>query len=406
MIATGITSLIGFVFWVVVARVYSSTDIGLASAAISVSTLLALIANLGLGFGLVRFLPHARDNGNKMINSCLSIGSLAAIALSAIFLAGIQLWSPALVFIRDSYLYAIIFTFFTLAFTLNQISDQVFVAARRAGFLLSRNLIYNLLRIPLPLLFASFFKTFGIFTSWTISLVAALLISVFLFIPRVQPEYRPAFTIKKKTINEISQFSLANYLSHLFWTAPGLIFPVIIVNILGTEPNAYFYIAWAIGNLLTSIPGAVGTSLFAEGSYQEDQLWGNVWRGLKMSFLLLVPAVALFLIIGDKILLVFGVSYSEGATDLLRILAASSLPSAINLIYLAIKRVEKKLGIIIGLPLGMMIFSLVVAYVLLPDMGISGAGIAWLGGQTAVAAVITVNWVRKVYRGSNAGQVE
>jgi O-antigen/teichoic acid export membrane protein len=178
------------------------------------------------------------------------------------------------------------------------------------------------------------------------------------------------------------------------------------VNILGTETNAYFYMAWAIGNLLISIPAAVSTSLFAEGSYREDKLWENVWRGLKMSCLLLVPAVALVLIIADKILLLFGAAYSEGGTDLLRILAASSLPTMINLIYLAIKRVEKKLSIIIGLPLGVMVFSLVLAYILLPEMGISGAGIAWLGSQTGIAAVIAVNLFRKVYRGSNAGQVK
>lgn len=405
MISNGVTAIIGFFFWVIVARVYPSTDVGVASAAVSVGTLLALVANLGLGYGLIRFLPNTRSDANKMINSCLSVGSLAAVIISIIFLAGVPFWSPALNFIRNTLVYAVIFILFALCLTLIQITDQVYIATRRAGFLLSRNLIFNLLRLPLPFFLFASFQSFGIFTSWFIALMVALLVSLILFLPRVQPGYRPSFTINKKIIKDISRFSFANYLSVLFWTAPGLILPVIIVNTLGTEANAHFYVAWAVGTLLSSIPGSVGVSLFAEGSYMESQLWVNVWRGLKMSFVLLLPTVVLVLAFADKILLLFGASYSQEATELLRILAASSLPLAINMIYLAIKRVEKKLSIIVGLPLGIMLFSLVLAYILLPVMGISGAGIAWLSGQTILALGIAANWLRKIYRRSNAGQV-
>jgi O-antigen/teichoic acid export membrane protein len=190
-------------------------------------------------------------------------------------------------------------------------------------------------------------------------------------------------------------FSFANYLAILFWTAPGLVLPIMVVNLLGAELNAYFYIAWAIGSLLSVIPGAASISLFAEGSYEEERLGVNIWRSLKMILLLLAPAVILVLAFADKLLLLFGSAYSENATTLVRILAISSLPLAVNIVYLAIKRVEKKLKVIVSLTALVAVVTLGLTYLLLPHMGINGAGIAWLISQAVIALVIMASWLKR-----------
>ena len=69
MANTMANSLLGFAFWMVVARFYSPADVGLASALIAAAGLLASISNLGLGFGLIKFLPSAREKATRMINS-------------------------------------------------------------------------------------------------------------------------------------------------------------------------------------------------------------------------------------------------------------------------------------------------------------------------------------------------
>jgi len=51
----------GFAFWALVARLYDADDVGLGSAALSIVVLLATFSHLGLGMGLIRFLP---DSGN------------------------------------------------------------------------------------------------------------------------------------------------------------------------------------------------------------------------------------------------------------------------------------------------------------------------------------------------------
>ncbi len=393
LMASAANALLGFVFWIIAARFYVAEDVGLASAAISAVSLLAMLANLGLGFGLIRFLPHSGQNASNMINSCLAIGGFTSIVAGFIFLAGLNLWSPALLSIRGNTVYLVAFIFFTVASTLSSISEQAFVAGRRTGFILVKNLIFNLLRLLLPALLAVYFHAFGIFASWGIAVGVALLISIPFFLPRVQPGYRPFFAINVETVRAILPFSLANYFGNLFWTAPAFILPIMVVNLLGAEINAYFYIAWSIGSVLAMVPSSGSISLFAEGSYEEEKLKQNVWRSLKMVFVILLPLVVLILVLADKILLLFGGAYSENGATLLRLLTISALPLAINVVYLSIKRVEKKLKVLIGLSASMAIITLGVSFYLLPLMGINGAGIAWLSSQGTVTLGIAISFV-------------
>jgi len=395
LIANAAGSLLGFAFWIIVARVYPAEDVGLASAVIAAVGLLAMLSHLGLGMGLIRFLPHSGRNASSMINTVFTIGTLVSVITAFIFIAGLSFWSPALLFVRQHPIYLAAFVVFTIAATLSTLINETFVAERRASFVLARGFIFSLLKLPLPIVLAAFFHSFGIFASWGMSLGVALLLSIFLFLPRAQPGYRPFFAFNRRVVNDMLHFSFANYLSVLFRGAPGMLLPIMVINILGAEPQAYFYMALMTGAVLIMIPEAFSTSLFAEGSYDEHTLGLNIRRSLKITFLILVPAVILILAIADKLLLLFGGSYSENATTLLRLLAISAIPMTINAVYLAIKRVEKKLKIIVGLTAFAAVSILGLSYFLLPRMGIDGAGIAYLIGHTTIALVIVASWLRR-----------
>ena len=196
------------------------------------------------------------------------------------------------------------------------------------------------------------------------------------------------FAINTKAVKNVLHYSFANYLSDLFWGSSGSILPIMVVNVLGAESNAYFYIAWAIGGVFALLLGAIAVSLLVESSHEEEQMRLNIRRASKMAFFIVLPAIIVVLLIADKLLLPFGSTYSENATTLLRILTVSALPLAVNIIYLHIKRVEKKLRIIVGLTLFVTVATLGLAYWLLPLMGINGAGIAWLVSQGIVALAV------------------
>lgn len=387
MLNTAVMSFLGFFFWVVVARLYAEKEVGFSSAIITTINLLTVLGLLGLNFSLIRFLPQA-EKPQQLINTCFTLTGLTTLVLAGIFLAGINLWSPALAFIRQNAIFSSAFIIFALFWALARMLDSAFIARRRAGFVLLKNTIYSLLKIPLPIFFILFFHSFGVVASWGIASSIAVATSLFLFLPKVQNRYKPVPTLKLTLIKDTWRYSGGNYVADLLSAASVWLLPLMVVNLLGAESNAYFYIAWMTASLLFAIPSAISQSLFAEGSHFEDKLKENVTKSLKFTFLLLVPAVVLLVVAGKWLLLAFGPSYSANALPLLQILAVSSLPLAINYIYFTILRVTGRIKELIIIWSFIATAVLSASYLVMPATGIIGIGYAWLGAQVVTAIYV------------------
>jgi O-antigen/teichoic acid export membrane protein len=390
------TSALGFVFWILVARFYPAEALGLGSALISAAGLLAFVATLGLGMGLIRFLPGSGAAGSSLINSSFTLTSLAAVVVAVIFVAGLPLWSPALGFVRQNPIFIVAFVAFIVASTLFNLLTQVLVALRKAQFAFIQGLLQGLIKMGLVIGIASTFQVFGIFTAWGLATIVAVSFGIFLFLPRLQPGYRLVPAMSRQVSNDMLHFSFANYASTGLWSLPTLLLPIIVVNVMGSETNAYFYVSWAMASLLFTIPLSTSTSLFAEGSHREDMLIRDVRRSLKLIIILLLPAIVIMLAVGDKLLLIFGREYSTEGTKLLWILAPSAIPVSINLVYLGIVRVKKKLKDIILVAAAAAVGTLGLSYILIPHVGILGPGVSWLAAHTVVALVVTPRLIRSL----------
>ena len=388
MMSTAVHSGLGFVFWLVVTRFCRPEDVGLGSALVAAATLLSFIGTLGLPNGIVRFVHVSNHSASALINSSFTLSALAAAVAAVIFLVGLPVWSPALTFILENPAFIAAFIVFVLGFTLLYLLQGAFIAFRRAGFVLIMGSVQSSLRIILVIPLAILFKPFAIFASWGIGLVIVLIIGLLFLLPRVLPRYRPMPSLKRGVTNEMLRFSFANYAGDALWNASIYLLPIMVLNLLGSQSNAYFYISWAIATLLFAIPIAISTSLFAEGSYREDSLVSNVRRSLKLTLVLLLPAVAVILLVGDKILLLFGREYAEYGASLLWLLAVSSLPVGVNFIYVGIARVRKRRRDIILIFSAVAIGTLALSYLLLPHLGIIGAGVSWLASHSVMALAL------------------
>ncbi len=387
MLNTAATSFLGFFFWIIVARLYTEAEVGFGSAIISVMTLLGTMSLVGLNTSLIRFLPRT-DRPRELINSCLTLSGLVSLLLTGMFAAGLGYWSPVLAFITQNAIFACAFMIFTLLSTLSALVDAAFVASRRASFVLCKNTINSLIKIPLPVFFALFLHAFGVVASWGIAIAAALAIALFIFLPRVQSSYRPVPVLRSGLLREMWRYSAGSYLANLISALRALLLPVMVVNVLGAEANAYFYIAWMIANLLFTIPSAVSHSLFAEGSHSDDVLRRDFIRSLKFTFLLLTLAVIVLVVVGKWLLLAFGQSYSLNALRLLWVLSFSSPLLAISQIYSAILRVRSRLKELIAIQAFTSTVALVASYLLMPTMGIVVVGYVWIGVHGIIAIYV------------------
>jgi len=327
-----------------------------------------------------------------MINTCFTVTGIMALALSGIFLAGIDFFSPRTSFVTDDPWFILAFIVYAFCWPVSGLLDRVFIASRRAEFSLIKNTIFSLLKIPLPIFLGLFFHAFGIVSSWGLAIAIAFGIAVLVFLPRVQRGYRPALTIDLGIIRRIRGYAAGNYAVAIFGAAPALLLPIIVVNLVSAEANAYFYISWTMAGLLHAIPIAVSFSLFAEASHFEDQLASQARRAFRFSVLLLVPAVVLMALLGKWLLLAFGQAYSSNALTLLWLFAASSLPAAINDIYVSVLRVRGRIKELVAFRAAIA-FSVLVASAVAGELATGRTamltiGWAWLGANALAAGYV------------------
>ena len=392
IVNSGLGAILGALFWIIVARVYSPSEVGLATALISATGLLATFSRLGVEWSLIRYLPTENDK-QGLINSSLTIVGIVTLFLTLLFVAGLRIWSPALLLVQQDIAIFVAFVTFSVVSSVANVQNSSFVGLRIGKYSLYQNLISGLLQIPLPLILISL-GMLGIFMSWGLASIAGLIIA-FVLVRRVVPKYVPSPTINKRLISPMMRFSGTNYIAELLDSLPALLFPLIIVNLLNQSSNAYFFVDWSIASLLFVIPVSVCSSLLAEGVYEPQKFQKDTWRAMKFTCLLVIPAALVIFFFGGKILLLFGKNYSQDGVQTLQILALSSIPYSISRIYVTIERVQLKMRPVLVVYACSAIFSLALGLVLFSRMGLRSLAIGWLVTQTMIAAILVITIIRK-----------
>jgi len=194
------------------------------------------------------------------------------------------------------------------------------------------------------------------------------------------------------------RFSAWSYASSILSNAPTLVLPIMILNILGEAEAAKYYVTFAIGNLVLIIPGSLGTSLFVEGSHGESLKRGVIRAGAA-GMALLVPAVAVLVIAGDRLLGLLRGEYVE-AFGLLRIVALSSFFVAAYSFFVPIQNVRMRVESVVRINALRCVLLLGLSYLLMQRYGILGTGYAWMATYMAVTiAAVWVAWREGWWRG-------
>ncbi|HET8853324.1 MAG TPA: polysaccharide biosynthesis C-terminal domain-containing protein, partial [Ktedonobacteraceae bacterium] len=139
-------------------------------------------------------------------------------------------------------------------------------------------------------------------------------------------------------------------------------------------------------------------SLFAEGSHVADDLQRKVRSSAVIIGILLCPAMLICFLGGRYIMLLFGPDYAQHGLLLLMIFTIAAVPDAVTNIYVSVLRVQRRLRHAALLNLSMALLTLALAWMLLPTLGIVGAGWAFLIAQSAGSLVAGVDVIRIRYR--------
>lgn len=384
ILATGVVAGLGFVFWLIAVRIFSSQDIGLATTLISVMSMIGLLSLLGFDVAFIRFLPMSKQRDKKISTGLFIVGGVATLS-ALLFLLLIPSFAPSLHFIREGIVAPILFICSCVFTALSLLTDAVFVAMRKAHYTFFVGIINWCVRLILPLA-CMHMGALGLFISFGFSQFIACIVGILLLIWKF--DYHPLMTINTDVLKRMGSYSVINYLGGICNLLPTTLLPIIILNHLGPDQAAFYYIAMLFGNLLYAIPWSITRALFAEGAHDEKTLVTNSIRSAKMIALFLTPAMLVYLFAGDLILHLFGKQYSAEGFMFLRILAISGIAVSACAILGSFFRVTKDARWLILINGAYAVTVITLSYMLL-SYELVGIGIAWLCGNI-VAAIVSL----------------
>jgi O-antigen/teichoic acid export membrane protein len=324
---TALSAASGFVFWIVVARLYPVTSVGQATSLLSVMTLLCYFSQFGLSSSLVRYLPTTQRRSAHVESALTSVavtGTLVAFGFALL----IPVTSPELGFVTSAPWRIVLFAMLAMCAAQNLLTDSVFIALRAARYnLFVDGLLMGLVKLSLPVLLVSM-GAMGIFVANTAASAVAALASVVLIRRSLGIRLRPR--VSWDVLRTTMRFSAGNYVSSCLNLVPLLVIPLLILHRLGAVPAAAYFVAFQIANLVNAVPFAIGEALFAEGSHEQEGLRKLATRSAVLTLALTVPAVAGAAGLAHPVLVLFGHDYARDAQGTLVVLAVSALPVAFN----------------------------------------------------------------------------
>jgi O-antigen/teichoic acid export membrane protein len=394
---TVVNSAFGYVFWLAAARLFSPATVGLASAIIAASTIISLIAQVGVGATLIQVLPQRRSPSAWWLSLwtvtatataiSLVLGCAALLVLAVLSRQFSGLTNPA---------YVGVLVIGTVGSTAGNVLDSAFVAERAAGAVLGRNSVVAggkaVALLLLSLVAAK--NVLALLDAWAVAAVAGIVVGVALVIRKVGSMRRPRLLPLIQLAREFASRAVGNQFIGIGGAVPPLLLPLLVTARLTASENAYFYTTWMMCGMLLVISPAIARSLFAEGVHSPADLRAKTRSALAILGVLLVPSMIIFLLVGGSMLSTFGSEYESHAIDLLRLIVLSAVPDAVTNVYVAGLQVQNRLARAAWLNLGMGVGTLVLSWVLLPVLGITAVGWAWLGMQTAGCVVVAVSLSR------------
>jgi O-antigen/teichoic acid export membrane protein len=338
MLNTGMSGVLGLLYWFLAARHYDDPDVGRGSAAISALMLLTGLVSVNVAGTLNRFIPRAGRLTFAVVAWTYLLTSAVVAVLAVVLVVMLRWWGgPAFDLLRDPDT-RLWFLAAAVAASVITVQDSVLTGLRAAVWVPVWNAAFGVAKIIVLVLLAESMPRSGVFFSWIVPMMIVVLPVNLLIFGWLMPKHvRTTQHPDDLTRAQIGRFFLADYVGALFLFGSQFLVPVLVAARVEPHTYAYFFLAWSIASIMGLVAVNVATSVAVEGVYDATTLADNCRSGLTRALgLLLVGAVAISLA-APYALRLLGAGYLDAA-PLLQLLAFASLPAAVIEIYLGTLR--------------------------------------------------------------------
>lgn len=392
---TGMTSVLGVLYWLLAARAFSPTAVGLAAAALSAMTLLGNVGVLGIGTLLTTEFPRHRGQERSLLSTALLVTGLAGGVLGFTFaIIGSHLFAN-LRALGASGVTVILFALGVSLSALTLVLDDALIGLLRSELQFARNMLFAVAKLGVLLVVGVWVvnrQGMMIYATWAIGnlLSVAILARYALAKGPHARTYRPRWGLLRK----LGGAALRHHALNLVLQAPSSILPLLVAILLSTRLTASFYVAWMVAGFVFVGPRALTSVLYAASAVEPSALGQRMRFTLSLALLIGLMANLVLLVGAEEVLRVFGRTYAEQAGASLRILALAVFPLIIKDHYITVCRLHDRVMNATRLMAGGAILELLMATAGAVLGGLSGLCASWL----AVVCLEAVVMCRVVYR--------
>lgn len=376
---TAVTSLFGFAYWLLAARLVPPAAVGLAAACVSTMTLASFASNLGANSALLQLLPRAGPGARgELLGSVLALGMLAGavgggIAVALMSLDGGTRLRPE---------QAALLIAGVMAATTQVCLSHAWIALRRGVVMLATESGFAVVKL-LALAVAPAWGTTGLLVGWVGSSLVMCTVSLLLLhgIEGVTGSLRNVGARLRQARSVLA----GNHFINIANILPVYVLPVVVAARLGQAEAAYFYTAWQIGSFFYVIAASTAGALQAEGARDGSGLLAHLRRSIGICCALLVPVSLVVAAAGHQLLALYGPGYVAGY-GLLVWMSLAAQPDVVTNLYGAFLRVTRRFRTAAAMSWVGAVLKLGLTWVLLDLMGLIAAGVAFFIAQVAIAA--------------------
>ena len=388
---TAVTSGLGFAFWWLAVRMFSTEAVGLASATISTMTLLGSFAVLGFGTLLIGELPRQRGKESSLISAAVIVVGGAGICLGVFYALVAPHLSTAFQALGANINTIALFAVGVSLTAITLVLDQAFIGLLRGELQFWRNALFagaKLLALFAASLWLSRVTGLAIYATWVIGTGFSLLaLGGFALMRGAKPG--SMHTPQWGWLRKLGPEALKHHALNLSLEAPTLILPVLVTVVLSATVTAWFFVAWNLSGVANTISAALATTLFAVSSAQPAALARKLRLTLGLAFVACVLTNVVLLFGARQVLELFGHSYSEQAAWSLRILSIESFPFIIKNHYIALSRIRGQIGRTILITIATCCLELGAAAVGAHFGGLNGLSLGWFTAMCIEAAFMS-----------------
>jgi len=385
-----ITGLAGLLCWVVAAATLPQDAVGRASAFVSGFILVAGIAQLNVGLGMLRWLPRAGGRTGRLVGRGYLLVAVTAAAGALVFLllpVGSRI-APGTT--------ALLFAAACVGWALFQLQDSVLAALGRVWWVPLFNGAFGFARVlALPALGAAM-GTLGVLYSWILPTLFFTAFAGSLIIVLARGHRNQPVPTDLPRPREVVSFLGPTYLATIGTTVLYNVVPLLVIGGFGPALGATFFVVWT-GLTATdyAINGFVN-SMVLRGSSDVDARPAILRAVGKRLALLAGAGVVAGVVLAPVLLGLFGPAYAEQGTGALRVLLAGVAARVVVALGVAVRLMNGDGRGAAAIQLSGSALVLLGVVLAPHDAGLLGPASGFVLAQGIVAAFVLPGLVRRL----------